>query len=178
MFSISTFASVVDTATRRDLHDEDLVLELATRMGNRQRLGMLFLVAVAHELAAGPSAWSTWKATLVRQLFGSLETALREPSEVGARRTRSLEQHRENIIRALQRRNLYRLAPQVARLPRRYLLTRSPAQAARHLALLDAGPLEPGEVRLQPVRHREPGVWDLLIVARDRPGCWRWSPAC
>jgi [protein-PII] uridylyltransferase len=169
-FSAEAFHSVVDTATRRDLHDEDLVLELATRIGNRQRLGMLFLVAVAHELAVGATAWSTWKATLVRQLFGSLEIALRDPSELGARRTRSLEQHRENIVRALQRRNLYRLAPEVARLPRRYVLTRSPAQAARHLALLDGGSLQPGEVRIQPVRHREPGVWDLLIVARDRPG--------
>ncbi|MBV9582985.1 MAG: hypothetical protein JO057_30745, partial [Chloroflexi bacterium] len=164
------FRGIEQTSTRRDLHDEDLVLELATRIGNRQRLGMLFLVTVAHELAGGAAAWSTWKATLVRQLFGSLETALRQPSEVGARRTRTLEQHRENIVGALQRRNLYRLAPQVARLPRRFVLTRSPAQAARHLAMLDGNALGHGEVRIQPVRHKEPGVWDLLIVARDRPG--------
>jgi [protein-PII] uridylyltransferase len=103
-------------------------------------------------------------------LFGSLETALRDPTEVGTRRTRSLEQHREKIVGALQRRNLYRLAPLVARLPRRYVLTRSPSEAARHLALLESGTLESGEVRLQPLRHHEPGVWDLLIVARDRPG--------
>ncbi len=164
------FDAVVDTATRRDLHDEDLVLELATRIGNRQRLGVLFLVAVAHELAGGPAAWSAWKANLVRQLFASIEVALREPREVGTRRTRSLEQRREQIVRALQGRNLYRLSPQVARLPRRYVLTRTPAQAARHLAMLATGPLDHGEVRLQPVRHRQSGLWDLLIVARDRPG--------
>jgi [protein-PII] uridylyltransferase len=170
VLSIGEFRGIVETATRRDLHDEDLVLELATRIGGRQRLGMLFLVAVAHELAAGPTSWSTWKANLVRQLLGTLEIALRQPSEIGARRSRSLEQHRERIVRALQRRNLYRLAPLVARLPRRYVLTRSPPQAARHLAMLASGPLEHGEVRIQPVRHRERGVWDLLIVARDRPG--------
>jgi UTP:GlnB (protein PII) uridylyltransferase len=168
--SVDMFPAVLETATRRDLHDEDLVLELATQIASRQQLGMLFLVAIAHELAAGPSAWSNWKANLVRQLFGSLETALRDPNEVGARRTRSLEQRREKIVAALQRRNLYRLAPLVARLPRRYVLTRSAAQAARHLALLESGPLESGEVRLHPLRHPEPGVWDLLIVARDRPG--------
>jgi [protein-PII] uridylyltransferase len=168
--TVAMFDAVVEIATRRDLHDEDLVLELATRIGNRQRLGMLFLVAVAHEMAGEAGAWSAWKANLVRQLFGSIEIALREPREVGARRTRSLEQHREQIVRALQRRNLYRLAPQVARLPRRYVLTRTPAQAARHLAMLATGPLDPGEVRLQPVRQRQSGVWDLLIVARDRPG--------
>ncbi|MBV9323126.1 MAG: hypothetical protein JO352_04975 [Chloroflexi bacterium] len=170
LLAVTEFRGVEETATRRDLHDEDLVLELATRIGTRQRLGTLFLVAIAHELAAGPAAWSSWKANLVRQLFTSVETALRRPGEVGTRRTRSLEQRRENIVSALQRRNLYHLAPLVARLPRRLVLTRSPSQAARHLAMLDGGPLEHGEVRIQPVRRREPGVWDLLIVARDRPG--------
>jgi [protein-PII] uridylyltransferase len=103
-------------------------------------------------------------------LFGSLEVALREPSEVGTRRTRSLEQHRERIVRALERLNLYRLAPVVNRLPRRYVLTRSPAQAARHLSLLARGPLAEGEVRIHVSRHRQPGLWDILVVARDRPG--------
>lgn len=161
---------ILDTATRRDLHDEDLVLELATRVGTRQRLGMLFLAAIAHEMASGPTAWSAWKAILVRQLFVSLEAALREPVAVGPRRTRALEQRRERIVRALYRRNLPDLVRLVARLPRRYVLTRSPEQAARHLALLERGPLADGEVRIQASRHRQPGLWDLLLVARDRPG--------
>jgi [protein-PII] uridylyltransferase len=168
--TVSTYQLILDTATRRDLHDEDLVLDLATRIGTRQHLSMVFLVAVAHELACGPTAWSPWKANLVRQLFSSLELALRQPAEVGARRTHALEQRRERIIRALYRRNLPYLVRTVARLPRRYILTRSPEQAARHLALLERGPLAEGEVRMQASRHRQPGMWDLLLVARDRPG--------
>jgi len=168
--AVSTYQLVLDTVTRRDLHDEDLVLELAARIGSRQHLGMLFLVAIAHELGAGDSAWSTRKADLLRQLFTSLELALRQPSEVGIRRTRSLEQRRDRIISALQRRNLYTLAPVVGRLPRRYVLTISPALASHHLALLASGPLGEGEVRMRASRRRQPGLWDLLIVARDRPG--------
>jgi [protein-PII] uridylyltransferase len=168
--AVGTYQAILDTATRRDLHDEDLVLELATRIGNRQRLGTLFLVAVAHEMACGAQAWSPWKANLVRQLFGSLETALGQPAEVGARRTRALEQRRERIVRALYRRNLPDLVRLVARLPRRYVLTRSPELAARHLSMLERGALSEGEIRIQATRHREAGVWDLLIVARDRPG--------
>jgi [protein-PII] uridylyltransferase len=169
-FSAGSYQSILDTATRRDLHDEDLVLELATRIGTRPRLGMLFLVAVAHELAAGAAAWSPWKANLVRQLFSSVETALREPAEVGARRTRALEQRRERISTLLLRQHLSSLAPLISRLPRRYVLTRSPQQAARHLSLLARGPLRAGEVRIEASRHRHTGLWDLLIVAHDRPG--------
>jgi [protein-PII] uridylyltransferase len=159
-----------DTASRRDLHDEDMILELATRIRHRQRLSLVFLVAIAHDLASGPSAWTPWKADLMRQLFGRLEAALRQSSELGARRTRSLEQHRERISRELERRNMHALLPLVTRLPRRYVLTRSPAFVARHLGLLERGPLEDGEVRLQAYRHRQRGLWDVLIVARDRPG--------
>lgn len=167
--SVGAYETILDTATRRDLHDEDMVFELATRIGNRQRLGMLFLVAIAHEMACGPQAWSPWKANLARQLFGALEMALRQPGEVGARRVRALEQRRERIVRALYRRNLPDLVRVVGRLPRRYVLTRSPDLAARHLELLERGPLADGEVRMQALRHQS-GVWDLLVVARDRPG--------
>jgi [protein-PII] uridylyltransferase len=58
----------------------------------------------------------------------------------------------------------------VGRLPRRYLLARSPAFIARHLALAGGPHLRDGEVRLQARRHRGTNVWDVYIVARDRPG--------
>jgi [protein-PII] uridylyltransferase len=104
------------------------------------------------------------------QLFGHLELALRQSGEVGARRTRSLEQHRERIVLELARRNLYHLAPLVARLPRRYVLTQTPAFVTRHLALLGREELRDGEVRMQAYRRRQPELWDMLLVARDRPG--------
>jgi [protein-PII] uridylyltransferase len=169
-FAVGNHRLLDQTATQRDLQDEDLVLELATRIRTRQRLSLVFLVAVAHDLASGPSDWTAWKADLMRQLFGRLEVALRQSGEVGTRRTRSLEQHRERIVHELQRRKLGDLVPLVPRLPRRYVLARSPAFVARHLSLLGGAALADGEFRLQAHRHRQPGLWDILIVARDRPG--------
>src|SRR5262249_24421015 len=96
--------------------------------------------------------------------------ALRQAGEVGARRSRSLEHHRDRISRELERRQLVTLQPLVARLPRRYVLTRSPSFAARHLELLGDRPLANGEVLVRLLRHRRAGLWDLLGVARDRPG--------
>ena len=169
-FAVANHRAVSESATRRDLNDEDLLLELATRIHTRQRLSSVFLVAAAHELAGGPAAWSPWKADLMRQLFGRLEVALRQPREVGARRTRSLEHHRERIARELQRRGMDKLLPLVARLPRRYVLSRTPSFVVRHLGLLRDAPLAEGEVRMQAHRLRQPGMWEVLIVARDRPG--------
>ncbi len=169
-FAVGNHRLLAQTATQRDLQDEDLLLELATRIRTRQRLSLVFLVAVAHDLAAGPSVWTAWKADLMRQLFGRLEVALRQSGEVGPRRTRSLEQHRERIAHELQRRSMDPLVPLVSRLPRRYVLARSPAFIRRHLSLLGGAALTDGEFRMQAHRHRQAGVWDVLIVARDRPG--------
>jgi [protein-PII] uridylyltransferase len=169
-FVVENYRLLADTATRRDLHDEDLLVELAARIRTRQRLSLLFLVAAAHDLASAAAAWTPWKADLMRQLFTKLEAILRQGGEVGSRRTRTVEQHRERITRELERRNMHSLLPLVPRLPRRYVLTRSPAFVARHLGLLQDAPLADGEVRLQAFRHRQPGWWDVLIVARDRPG--------
>jgi [protein-PII] uridylyltransferase len=169
-FIVANYRLLADTATRRDLYDEDLLLELATRVGTRQRLSLLFLVAVAHDLASGPSAWTAWKADLMRQLFGRLETALRQSGEVGLRRRRSIEHHRSRIAQELERRSMRDLASVVSRLPVRYVLGRSPAFIARHLGLLANNELAEGEVRMQAHRHRQAGLWDLQVVARDRPG--------
>jgi [protein-PII] uridylyltransferase len=169
-FAVTNFRLVADTAARRDLNDEDLLLELATRIRTRQRLSSTFLVAIAHELACGPAVWTPWKADLVRQLFGRLELAVRQSGEVGLRRTRSLEHHRERIARELQKRGMQALLPLVSGLPRRYVLTRTPALVARHLALLEGTPLRDGDVRMRADRLRQPGLWEVLIVARDRPG--------
>jgi len=167
---VDEYRVLAEVATLRDLHDEDLLFDIAARIGSRQRLRMVFLVAIAHALAAGADAWGPWKEALLRRLFGLLDEALRTSSEVGSRRRRSVEQHRARLTRALTTRRLESLAPIVARLPRRYLLTRSTAFIARHLALASGAPLQDGEVRLRAERHRRAAEWDLLVVARDRPG--------
>jgi [protein-PII] uridylyltransferase len=164
------FGLLGEIATQRDVHDEDLLFDLAHRIGSQQQLRMLFLVAAAHSLAVGGEAWSPWRVTLLRRLFGLLEGALRSPAEVGARRRRSVEHHRELVIRELTRRGLTDLLPLVGRLPRRYLLARSAAFVARHLALAAGEPLQDREVRLRAQRHPRADTWDVLVVARDRPG--------
>jgi [protein-PII] uridylyltransferase len=169
-FIAENYRILDDTATRRDVNDEDALIDLATRIRSQQRLCLLFLVTVAHDLALGGPAWSAWKADLMRQLLVRLDSVLRQTSEVGTRRVRSVQGARSRVTRELERRDLTALVPLVARLPRRYLLTQSPTAIARHLGLLRSGPLGDGEVRIEAHPHRQRGWWSLLIVARDRPG--------
>lgn len=160
-------------ATQRDLHDEDLLLELAARIGSRQRLAWLALTTAAHELARSESGWSGWQADLVRQLYVRLDGLLRAGGLAGSvqRTNRSVEQHRQRISAELERRGRGDLVAHVPRLPRRYVMAHTPAFVARHLALIGSeSELDQQTVHVRAHLRRRPDTWEVLLVARDRPG--------
>jgi [protein-PII] uridylyltransferase len=61
----------------------------------------------------------------------------------------------------------------VLRMPRRYFLSVQPAQAARHFATI-APALGAAEVRTATAPGTDPGTYELLVVAPDRPGLLSW----
>ena len=68
-FLISHHLLMVETALRRDLHDEQVILRFTSKMENLYRLKMLYLLTFADIKAVGPEAWTSWKNTLLMELF-------------------------------------------------------------------------------------------------------------
>lgn len=75
-----------DTATRRDLADDDVINDVASVVGSIPTLEVLAALTEADALATGPSAWNAWKAELVGQLVDRVAHVLRggEVAEVTA----------------------------------------------------------------------------------------------
>ena len=157
-----------DTATRRDLSDENLVLDIAASVGSPERLAMLFVLTAADARATGPHAWTPWRQALVRELVRKVEHAF---TQGGAGRDAAA--NLERLLGAL--RGLLRDEEQKAvdayidRLPRAYLLAVPPETAVRHFRLL-THPLGATELRTDARAGERPGTYDLTVVARDRPG--------
>ncbi len=57
-----------DVATRRDLEDPDTIDEVVRKVRTVETLRLLGALTEADSIATGPSAWSQWKASLVREL--------------------------------------------------------------------------------------------------------------
>jgi [protein-PII] uridylyltransferase len=57
-----------DVATRRDISDEETINAVAAAVGDSATLELLHMLTEADSLATGSSAWSAWKAELVRDL--------------------------------------------------------------------------------------------------------------
>ncbi len=68
-FLVSHHLFMIETAFRRDLHDEQVILRFANEVKNINQLKMLYLLTFADIKAVGPEAWTSWKNTLLMELF-------------------------------------------------------------------------------------------------------------
>jgi [protein-PII] uridylyltransferase len=167
-FLVERHLLLSDTATRRDLADQDLVLGVAARVRDPQRLAALYLLTVADGLATGPHAWTPWRATLVRELVAKVEHVL-ERGEMGAEEAERLSAAEEAIRDALSREDPAAAEAFLERMPRSYLLSVTPELAARHFPLVSSPPGS-SEVRTVTGPGELPGTYAVTVISRDRPG--------
>ncbi len=77
------------TAQRQDITDPDVVHRFAEVVGDRERLGQLYLLTIADIIGTSPRLWNGWKDRLLSDLYMSTRYALRSdvelPRDVGAR---------------------------------------------------------------------------------------------
>jgi [protein-PII] uridylyltransferase len=168
LFLVREHLLLSDTATRRDLSDPNLVLDVAARIGDPERLAMLYLLSVADAEATGPHASTPWRLGLVRELVGRVERVL-ERREMDVERATDLE------ARIARVRELLSIAPEtavdayLARLPRPYLLAVPPEDVAANFSVVSP-PIGASEVRTVARTGSRADTWELTVVAADRPG--------
>ena len=163
-------------AQSRDLSDAKLILELAQICGDRTNLRNLYLATFADIRASSVDAWTDWKG----QLLGELYERTAEMLETGAERQDqavALLEARVERRRAGAREELIRLGvgegkidSLFAELPRRYFLSHTPRQIARHTQLvLRSG----GTNRLVTAnRDMKGGITEFILCTKDVHGLY------
>jgi [protein-PII] uridylyltransferase len=171
-FMVAQHLLLPDTATRRDLTDENLIIDVAATVATRERLAALALLARADAEATGPAAWTPWRQTLIRELISKVRHVL-ERGEMGSELAERLAERIERV------RDLLAVEPDddvdrfVLRMPRGYFLAVEPEQAARHHRTI-APPVGTQEVRTAAAPGSRAGTFEVLVVAADRPGLLSW----
>jgi len=170
-----------DAARKHDVTDPVLVRRLASEVADRSTLACLHLLSAADGLATGPTAWTSWTASLVNTLFTKVSAVLEEQDGPAGG---AADREREAAVETV--REAQRLAPELgadaadvrdhlALLPTRYARSVSPRAVVRHtlMAAMAPGPTEvrtrvtPGE---DYVPEDEGRVDELDVVALDHPG--------
>ncbi|RNL61482.1 [protein-PII] uridylyltransferase [Zhongshania marina] len=66
---------------RKDIQDPEVIRDFALTMGDIQHLDYLFCLTVADINATNPTLWTSWRASLMRQLYAETRRALRRGLE-------------------------------------------------------------------------------------------------
>jgi [protein-PII] uridylyltransferase len=171
-FMVANHLLLPDTATRRDLSDEHLILDVAASVGSPDRLAALYLLAAADAEATGPAAWTPWRQSLIRELVAKVQRVF-ERGDMGPELAGRLAERVGTLRELLADRPDEAVDRFVLGMPQGYFLTVEPAAAARHFATVSP-PLGANEVRSAAAQSSKPDMYEVLVVASDRPGLLSW----
>ena len=86
---------------REDISDPDVIYKFAELVGNQLYLDYLFTLTVADINATNPSLWTSWKGSLMRQLYFSSREALKRGLENPANRQEWIDNTRAQALTIL-----------------------------------------------------------------------------
>jgi [protein-PII] uridylyltransferase len=156
---------LVDTATRRDLDDADVVEKVAAIVGEQRRLGLLLILSIADGRATGPEGWTEWKNALVSDLYRkaliTFETGSPPPPSDVMGKVRAVE--------AIAPELGGRAHALIEAMPRSYLESVPPPEMADDVRML-LNPPAPGEIRHRVDAGDASGRATITVCVVDRPG--------
>ena len=163
-------------AQSRDLSDAKLILELAQICGDRTNLRNLYLATFADIRASSVEAWTDWKGQLLRELYERtaemLETGAERPDQAVALLEERVERRRAGAREELMHLGVgeSKINSLFAELPRRYFLSHTPRQIARHSQLI----LRFGDGTHLVTAHRamNGGFTEFIVCTRDQQGLY------
>jgi [protein-PII] uridylyltransferase len=170
------------TAQRRDIYDPDVIHEFAMEVKSEMRLNYLYALTVADITATNPTLWNSWRATLLRTLYGETRKALRRGLESPLDRQSSIRACQEGALEKLRARGLTDADVEALwQVPGdEFFLRHSPRQVAditerMHAHDPESGPL----VMLVDLKGHtsSEGATEIVLFTRDQPNLFAASVA-
>ena len=157
---------------RRDLDDIGMISDFATLCGDEENLHELYLLTFCDLASVAPDAMSSWKETLLGELYTrTLKFLRRGPDLLGAERAEIVERRQKRAAAILEEpeKNPV-LTTLFGGFPDRYFAENSALRIAKHVRLIRER-RQAHKSALVEVSH-EPrlGITEMVLAARDLPG--------
>ena len=176
LFLVRHHLLLVETATRRDLNDEKVVVQCARTIGDIERLKMLYLLTWADSRATGPKAWNDWISNLVRELFFKAIHILEKKELATPHVSQRLKKTKSEVGRLITNdMDLSDLEDFFKVMSPRYLLNTGAHDIVNHISMVHDFKKQLENPRstsfiLEAKKDESEGCWGITFLARDRPG--------
>jgi [protein-PII] uridylyltransferase len=176
VFIVRAHLLMSHVSQRRDLSDPKVIVDFARTVGDRENLRNLYLATYADMRASSASAFSEWRAELLRELFERtsefIESGRDDPERALEQVEARVETRRDAARRELRQLGVAaaRIAAYFEMMPRRYFVSHTPRQIARHALVVFS--LKPGQTVATAVREMRGGFSELIVCARDVHGLY------
>jgi [protein-PII] uridylyltransferase len=158
------------TAQRQDITDPDVVQRFADVVGDRERLGQLYLLTIADIIGTSPRLWNAWKDRLLSDLYTATRYALRSDVNLPRDATERVRECSEHALALLM--NDGDAEADVLRVwadfPPLSFMRHRPEQIAWQTRAILAAKGRVPLVAVQPFSVR--GSTELFVYAPDRDG--------
>ncbi len=177
VFLVDHHLTMSEIARRKNLDDEDTIIEFARVVQNQERLDMLMLLTFADTLGTGSGrGYSDWKDLLLWQLYHRTTTALSGVKEFRAMAEKARLEIQERLLKNLDRQfDPAEVVAHFENLPARYFETMSEDLVREHIAIVHnflKYQITHEEASLQPIVHwrnfPDQGHSEVTVVTWDR----------
>jgi len=168
-FLVSQHLIFAHISQRRDLHDENMIVQFARQMETSENLKMLLLLTIADVRAVGSEVWTSWKALLFQELYEKAFNVLERGDfhlEASSERVKAVI---KKITEMLDDEfPSTRVREELKGMPVRLLLSNNLPMIADHVRMLIG--LEEGDVLMQLSHEPANGYSEFTICVHDMPG--------
>lgn len=171
-FLVENHQVMSDFSQKQDINDTELVSNLARRIGDEERLSLLYILTFADLRSVGGDVWNNWKGMLLKNLYFSL---LRVFESGRVERSPSAGARKKTVCAEIERLSGGKVsagaaAEAIGKMPPSYLFNHSPASMAKHLEIMGA---HRGGVSTGVVHHRAEGYDEFVFWGKDRKRLFR-----
>ena len=175
LFLVRYHLLLAETATRRDLNDEKVIIQCARVIGDVERLKMLYLLTFADSSATSPRVWNEWTSNLVQELFFKVLHVLEKGDLATADASQKTKKKKSALFRHMTDMDQHDLEHFFEVMSPRYILNTPPKVMAAHLTMLQSlgkewEDPESTTFSIDAREDRAQSCWEVTFLAKDRPG--------
>jgi [protein-PII] uridylyltransferase len=157
---------------RRDLDDLDMIADFAELCGDEENLRELFLLTFCDLSSVAPDNLTSWKETLLRELYQRTLTFLKRGRDLLGAERREILETRQRRVAELASVEIAGVDPAVLfrGFPDRYFVENKSARIVSHLKLMQQRQASGSAAAIEVTHQEKLGVTELILAAEDAPG--------